>query len=34
MWQNFINWRNTNGIDTICQTIEFPEREKVKEIYP
>jgi len=34
MFQNHINWRKTNNIDGLHLDWDFPEEQKVKEIYP
>lgn len=34
MWTNFINWRKENKVDTITQSFEFTEKDKVADIYP
>ena len=34
MWQNFINWRNEQGVDDIIETYNYSERAVVEEVYP
>lgn len=34
MWTNYINFRKEKDVDTITQTFDFHERDKVAEIYP
>jgi hypothetical protein len=34
MWIEFINWRTEFNADSLFTSFEFPEYEKVKEIYP
>ena len=34
MFQNFINWRNENGVDTIIDTYDYHERAEVQTVYP
>jgi len=34
MWTDFIDWRVKEGINEIASTWEFPEQDKVAEIYP
>lgn len=34
MWQNFIQWRETAGVDDIIDTYKFTERSEVQGVYP
>lgn len=34
MWQNFIEWREREGVDDILETYKFDEREAVQGVYP
>lgn len=34
MFKNCIEWRKREGVDTIIQDFEYPEKEEVLKIYP
>ncbi|XP_052479150.1 phosphatidylinositol/phosphatidylcholine transfer protein SFH9 isoform X2 [Gossypium raimondii] len=34
MWEDMLNWRNENGVDTIVQDFVFDEYEEVHQCYP
>jgi len=34
MFTNFINWRQSEGIDDIIETYDYPERAAVQQVYP
>ena len=34
MFQNFVNWRNAEGVDDIIETYDFHEHDAVQQVYP
>lgn len=34
MFENFLNWRRENGLDTVMENYEFPEYAQVQDAYP